>query len=89
MFKPHTVLGFGLWFIAVNYLFGIPAVWKIRLYVLTGLFFVFVYLYHLAKETIIRMARSEAGRGETFSENARHESSKEVMSDMKNSSQRS
>ncbi len=66
MFKPHTVLGLGLWFIAIDFL-GVPSVWKIRLYVLTGVAFVLVYLFHLGRETILKLARRQ--HADTFTEN--------------------
>ena len=69
MLKPHTVLGFGLWLIAISFL-GIPATWRIRLYVLTGIVFVCLYLYRLTKDTIFRLADQESVANDTFKQNS-------------------
>lgn len=66
MFKPHTVLGLGLWLIAIDFL-GVPSVWKVRLYLVTGVILSFVYLYHLGRETILKLARRQ--HADTFTEN--------------------
>lgn len=68
MFKPHTILAFGLWLVALSFL-GIPAVWKIRLYVVTGIVFVLIYLVHLGKEVFLKLAISDMKNADTFTEN--------------------
>lgn len=68
MFKPHTVLGLGLWLILLNF-FGVPSVWKVRLYMLTGIVLVFVYLVHLGRQTILSLAEQQAQKADTFVEN--------------------
>ena len=70
MFKPHRVLGFGLWFIVLGFL-GIPAVWKIRLYMLSGVFFILVFLLHLARETIFKLASDQAHSTDSFTQNGK------------------
>ena len=55
MFKRHTQLALGLWLIVLSFS-GIPALWKIRLYIATGIFLVVLYLYHLGREVILRLA---------------------------------
>lgn len=69
MLKPHAVLGFGLWMILVD-LVGIPKDWKVLLYVLTGAVLVFIYLFHLGKEVILRLASQEQSKAaDTFTQN--------------------
>lgn len=68
MFKPHTVLGIGLWLMAISFL-GITSSWKIKLYVLTGAVLVGVYLFHLGRETILKFAGQQRDRSDTFVEN--------------------
>jgi len=68
MFKPHTVLGLGLWLIAIKFL-SIGSSWQLRLYMLTGLVLVCVYLFHLVRETILKPAIREAQHADTFTEN--------------------
>jgi len=68
MFKPHTVLGLGLWLILISFL-GVESVWRIRLYILTGIVLVAIYLFNLAKRTLLRLASEQAQKADTFVEN--------------------
>lgn len=68
MFKRHTMLALGLWLIVLSFS-GIPAVWKIRLYIATGIFLVAVYLYHLGREAILKLAEQQSQNADTFTEN--------------------
>ncbi len=68
MLRPHTVLGFGIWLVAVS-LLGMPSIWKIRLYVATGVLLILVYLYYLGRETILKLARQYPREADTFTEN--------------------
>ena len=68
MFKPHTVLGLGLWLILISFL-GVESVWRIRLYILTGIVLVATYLFNLAKRTLLRLASEQAQKADTFVEN--------------------
>ena len=61
MLKPHTVLGLGLWLIAIR-LLNVPSIWKIRLYILTGVVLVLTYLYHLWKQTVVNMLSLRGSR---------------------------
>lgn len=67
MFKPHTVLAIGLWLIAIDFL-RVPVSWRGKLYVLTGLILVIVYLKHLGKEVILKLAERN-GNADTYTEN--------------------
>ena len=82
MFKPHTILGFGIWLIVIN-LLAIPSSWVRWLYVLTGVVFVLAYLFHLWKETILRLADREARSADTFTENGSKGSSVVVSDGIK------
>jgi len=68
MFRPHTILGFGLWLIAISFL-GIGDNWKIRLYVLTGIFFVLAYLFRLGRIALLRLAEEGVRDADSFVEN--------------------
>lgn len=82
MFKPHTVLGFGLWLIAIFFL-GISDDWKILLYVITGIYFVLVYLTYLARVALLRLAReSQNTSADTFKENGRFTPTSEPEKDI-------
>ena len=67
MFKRHTQLALGLWLIVLSFS-GIPALWKIRLYIATGIFLVVLYLYHLGREVILRLAEEQSENADTFTE---------------------
>jgi hypothetical protein len=61
----------GLWCIAIDFL-GIPATWKLRLYVATGGVLMVIYLLHLAGETILKLASGEAHQSDIFSQNGKN-----------------
>ena len=75
MLKSHTVLILGLWLIIVSFS-GVPTLWKIRLYIATGIFLVVLYVYHLGREAIMRLAAQQSQNADTFTENGgRHDAS--------------
>ncbi len=79
MFKPHTVLGLGIWLIAI-YFIGVPLAWRNTLYVLTGVVLVLIYLKRLWRETVVRLASEQSRKADTFVQNG-HSSELSKMSE--------
>jgi hypothetical protein len=78
MFKPHTVLGLGLWLIAIRFI-GIPLAWREGIYVLTGVVLVCIYLKRLWRETVVRLAEDQSHQADTFVQNGHSASSADTV----------